>query len=572
MYGATETEKTRWCIPDRLREIVSKEDIYPLVYLIRFAQRNRLPLDDAKSIIASASRVDEDVAACLENALERIPPYASLNTLGREIDSLDGETVDAYLEKDPIEYDAFTREESTPAGIAKLVLDILDIRPGEQVVDFGSGCGTFLETAFKECPSAKFAGVELKRDAVAFAKIRSFMTGSGILYTRNDMFRFYEKNLAGNPVDKAFSNYPWSVRARSFQGTSAYADSIIDSQGEHGRPLSADWMFNQLLVDSLDDDGLAVGVMSNGACCNGTDRRIREYFIKEGFIKSIIALPGGLYPYTTILSTLVVLCPGGARGIRFVDATDLGKKGRRTVSLENDDIETIIERLHNDSDRSRFLSVKEIASMDYDLSAERATRKDIVIPNGVELADIASVRRGANLRAAELDALNTDEDTGISYLNLGNISDGAIDDKLPSLTGLDPKFEKYLVKDGDLLISKSGAPFKIAVARVPEGRRILANGNLYIVHVDRDKINPYYLAAFLMSPLGRESLDRGTVGTSIPNIPVKNLLGIQVPLEDSNRQKSVADAYVDEIDGIKTLKLRLAGARERISDLFGKTE
>ena len=137
---------------------------------------------------------------------------------------------------------------------------------------------------------------------------------------------------------------------------------------------------------------------------------------------------------------------------------------------------------------------------------------------------------------------------------------------------MDPKFEKYLVKDGDLLISKSGAPFKIAVARVPEGRRILANGNLYIVHVDRDKINPYYLAAFLMSPLGRESLDRGTVGTSIPNIPVKNLLGIQVPLEDSNRQKSVADAYVDEIDGIKTLKLRLAGARERISDLFGKTE
>ena len=108
----------------------------------------------------------------------------------------------------------------------------------------------------------------------------------------------------------------------------------------------------------------------------------------------------------------------------------------------------------------------------------------------------------------------------------------------------------------------------MAVAEVPEGRKILANGNLYAVRVNRDKIDPYYLAAFFSSPSGKELLAREAVGTAIPNMPVSALSIINVPLEEPERQKAVATSYLAKVDEIKVLKLRLFRARQEIADAF----
>ena len=53
--------------------------------------------------------------------------------------------------------------------------------------------------------------------------------------------------------------------------------------------------------------------------------------------------------------------------------------------------------------------------------------------------------------------------------------------------------EKYCIKNNSLVISKNGAPVKIAVASVEEGRKILANGNLYVIELDETKVNPYFV-------------------------------------------------------------------------------
>lgn len=299
------------------------------------------------------------------------------------------------------------------------------------------------------------------------------------------------------------------------------------------------------------------------------DRPVREYFARNGFVKAMVALPKGVFaPYTMIQTSLVVLCPGGSKGIRFVDASDLGTNDRRSCSIDEEAIATILERLGTDSEKSAFKTLKEIEARSFDLSAKRYLEKEIEVPNGVELGSVAKIMRGASVRAAELDALVCDEDTGLSYLNLKNISDGSIDDELPNLSSLDPKLEKYCVHDGDVLISKSGAPFKVAVAEVSEGRKVLANGNLYVLSVDREKIDPHYLAAFLSGPTGKELLAREVVGTAIPNLPIRALSSIKVPLEDARRQKAVADAYLAKTDEIKVLKLRLSRARQEITDLF----
>ena len=59
-----------------------------------------------------------------------------------------------------------------------------------------------------------------------------------------------------------------------------------------------------------------------------------------------------------------------------------------------------------------------------------------------------------------------------------------------------------------------GYPYKVAVAEVKEGQKIMGNGNLYIVELDEEKIDPYYLAAFLSSEQGTAALKSITVGAN----------------------------------------------------------
>ena len=62
-------------------------------------------------------------------------------------------------------------------------------------------------------------------------------------------------------------------------------------------------------------------------------------------------------------------------------------------------------------------------------------------------------------------------------------------------------FPAWNIHKNNLLISKNGAPYKIAVADVPNDKKILANGNLFVIELDLEKINPYYLKAFFLKNL-----------------------------------------------------------------------
>ena len=103
---------------------------------------------------------------------------------------------------------------------------------------------------------------------------------------------------------------------------------------------------------------------------------------------------------------------------------------------------------------------------------------------------------------------------------------------------------------------------------MPEGQRILANGNLYTIKLDTAKVDPYYVAAFLSSPKGKESLARASKGTVIPNLPLSELRAIKIPLESAEKQAQIAAAYRAKLDEIGILKLRLARARQGLVDLF----
>ena len=119
-----------------------------------------------------------------------------------------------------------------------------------------------------------------------------------------------------------------------------------------------------------------------------------------------------------------------------------------------------------------------------------------------------------------------------------------------------------------MIISKNGAPFKVAVAEVPEGETILANGNLYIVRLDTARIDPYFAAAFLESEDGKEVMERFTAGTTIPNLPLRNLREMQLPVPEMSIQEAVSRQYRARLDEIEVLKIKLEKARIGIESAY----
>ena len=458
-----------------------------------------------------------------------------------------------------------SREEGeTPASIIELALSLLDIKEGEEVADFGCYYGSFLVQAFNTHPTSKLYGYDLNAEAVAITKIKMSLLEAASHIELKDVF---ELN-ADKRYDKTFSNYPLGVRLKALP---AESKAVVDAQiafGESRRASSADWYFNYLLLNSVKQGGRAIGIMTNGSAQNRLDASARKYFIENGLIEKVISLPAGLLSNTGIPVTLIVLSRGN-KGIRFVDASDLAVGGRRRNTISPEGIKEILDRCKADGEHSIYRRTEDPWQDEWSLSASKYLEKQITLENAVSLGELTTlITRGTSLGAKALDELATDEDTGNKLLLLKDISDSRISSELPNISSIDSKNERYCLQPSDLVLSKSGAPFKVAVVNPDEESKVLASGNLYIVRLDREKIDPHYALAFLSSKVGKELLLRASAGTTIPSISVQNLKTIPIPLVPMAQQRKIAREHQKLLDEIEALKARTDKARVQVASLF----
>ena len=95
---------------------------------------------------------------------------------------------------------------------------------------------------------------------------------------------------------------------------------------------------------------------------------------------------------------------------------------------------------------------------------------------------------------------------------------------------------------------------------------------MYIIELDEEKVNPYFIKAFLESEHGIASLKKITVGATIPNIAVEALKKMKVPVPSMDIQKNIADKYLTKLDEIKILNLRLVKAKNALKNIYEEVE
>lgn len=452
----------------------------------------------------------------------------------------------------------------TPEGITYLASEILSVKSGERVADYCCGTGTFAKRIRKTVPDAEVTGYEIDQDSVIVETIRNDLYSDGITIIGTDVFSLVTGDHEKPVYDKIFANYPLGQRIRELDLGKEYLDYLANRIPSMSKATSSDWLYNMLMIDTLSPKGKAIGIMTNGGTWNMIDAPIRKYFVENGLIECVIALPARLFNATNIATTMIVFSHSN-KVVRLVNASEQYTAGRRVNELSEADVKAILQACTEDSNLSMQVSLDDLRNNDYVLNTNRYTHDAESIEDGAAFETVIKrITRGAPLNASQLDAISSTVPTAMQYLMLSNIQNGLIDSNLPYLSVIDKKNEKYCLSNHCLILSKNGYPYKIAVAEVRDGQKIMANGNLYIIELDEEKANPYYLAAFFGSEKGTAALKSITVGATVPNIGVDQLKKLFIPLPSIEKQNKIANRYQAVKDEITMLQLKLEKAKNRM--------
>lgn len=455
-----------------------------------------------------------------------------------------------------------TTNMETPESIVLLVEKLLGSVHSKDVAEVCCGYARFSMAVAEKQPES-IDCIDINSNYLDVLKIRNKLMGNNVNVIAKDVFDL--SNLEKR-YDFVFSNYPLGVRLHNNLKVEAFVKNIPGSP----RILSnsSDWVYNTLLAKILKPNGKAVALMSSGSTRNSTSVNWREWFLEKGLIETIISLPGGILP-TTSISTVLIVLSAGNHSVRMIDASNLGRDGRRQRSFNDADIETIISEIASDSDNSKLVSYEEIKENGFDLYPKTYIEGNLSFKHEVPFGSILlKVSRGALLAAEELDSLVTNSDTGIKYLQLKNIADGLISENLLSLKRVDERFEKCCANNNDLVLPKMYTDGKIALVEKSDSEKIVVSGNMFILDVDEKLVSPVFVKAFLESNYGKRLLRMVSTGGKVPSINLKALKAMPFPLPDKETQKEIEEQYLAARDELIICRNRLARAEERISQVF----
>lgn len=454
---------------------------------------------------------------------------------------------------------------STPNGLVKLASSILEIKKEDKVLELCSGKGNFFVETYLMQDEFAYTGIELNFRANEVAQIRASIIEKNTSIILGDALEYRSETKA----DKLFANYPFMLKTPYMDSYKEDLAKSFDLQKDFVKRVSSDWVFNATIINQIKDNGKAVAIMTNGSTWNDSDKQIRKYFIENGFVETVIALPARLFNTFGIPTTMIVFSKHNEK-IKLVDARDIYLKERKNNVLTDDCITKILDLIKQDSKKSITISISDFAEKEYVLNASRYLDYVPEIKNGVELDSVTTnITRGAQIKAADLDEVKSTEPTPFKYSTLSNVNDGLISIDEQYLKEIPSNLEKFCVKNNSIIITKTGTPeVKTAVAQIEEDTLLLATGNLFIIELDEKKINPFFLQAFFSSEIGASSLRNICAGSVLPTISLSKLKTLTIPCPSIDKQKIIADKYAATADEIVLLKRRLKKNIAKMKTLY----
>jgi type I restriction enzyme M protein len=280
----------------------------------------------------------------------------------------------------------------TPREVIKLLVEILDPKPGESVYDPAFGSGGMLILSYnhvkekygEEKAKQLFVyGQEANREIYGLCKMNLYIhdirdvnlaLGDTLLYPK-----FTEGN-APKRFNVVIANPPWNQ--------DGYQEEVL-KKGEfwkqrypYGFPpgQSADWAWAQHMLASADGGNGRVGVVIDNGCLfrGGRERSIREGVLRDDLLECVVLLPEKLFYNTGAPGAILIFNkhkPAGRKDkILFINASseyEQHPEVRKLNRLGDGHIGKIAEayqRFRDVEGFARIISLDEVKENDYNLN------------------------------------------------------------------------------------------------------------------------------------------------------------------------------------------------------------
>jgi len=254
---------------------------------------------------------------------------------------------------------------------------------------------------------------------------------------------------------------------------------------------------------------------------------LRRRTAQDFAIRSLYLMPeGALRPYTAIRTYMLVV---SATQTPIVEIGSLAINQNAIVIEQKRDIPTSEFLAHEDWRIELMLA-----------QDDEAIRKlkESRYPKA-KLKEVAEVFRGKSILKKDT------APGGIDILNISNIQDGEIDSRdMDTLDEDIRKNQRYLLEEGDVLLSCRGTAIKAAVFRAQE-RPVIASANLIVIRA-KQRVLGGFIKLFLESPTGQAMTSSFQRGTTILNFNFSDVMEMEIPLPPMEVQQQLVSRYKDE--------------------------
>ncbi len=284
----------------------------------------------------------------------------------------------------------------TPHHVVRLIVELLDPRPGMRISDPTCGSGGMLIQCADHVAQLEgkrlgqpinvtLHGQEKNLGTWAIAKMNLLLHGlRDARIEKGDTIRNPRLlDADGNLIlyDRVIANPPFSLDSWGADDVSGENEKKGFNRFSYGIPPKnmGDLAFVQHMVATLNAKGQCGVVMPHGVLFRGSgDGRIREGMLKADLFEAIIGLPENLFAGTGITATVLVLNKAKApkrRGkVLFINgAKEFEERPKKNI-LGEANITRIVQAFHSWTDEDRFCRVvdfPEIKENDFNLNISR---------------------------------------------------------------------------------------------------------------------------------------------------------------------------------------------------------
>lgn len=291
----------------------------------------------------------------------------------------------------------------TPRSVVKLLVQILDPKPGETVYDPACGTGGMLIEAIRHMNYDKAAfgriyGQEKNLATSAIARMNLYLHGAqDFQVTQGDTLRSPNYLYRGElqQFDCVIANPPFGLKS---WGADAFASDVY-GRNIWGCPTdsSADFAWIQHMVKSMNSKtGRAAVIMPQGVLFHGgKEGDMRRQLIESDKLEAVITLVGGLFYGAGVAACILVMNnnkPAAHKGkVLLIDASQI-YTAMRAQNIMTDENVAEAFKLYTDYadviERSKVVTLEEIAAKEYTLAVNSYIEK---APQ--EVIDPAEVRK-----------------------------------------------------------------------------------------------------------------------------------------------------------------------------------